>query len=139
MDGIVSRALLSLAIAAGAVGLWRILSLVVLGKAKGAAAESALAGFAPGKPGILVFGSPGCPTCVHAQDSAARKAALTLGSRAQLLEVNVDERPELARRYGVVSLPTVFVLDGSGEPRRVYHGFVSAAELASQVEPLAAH
>jgi thiol-disulfide isomerase/thioredoxin len=136
--GTIARAALSLAIAALCVGLWKLMSAIVLGRAKGASKNKSLEGFRPGRPGILVFGSLSCPTCVHAQAPAARKAADSLGDTAQLVEVDVDESPELAKRYGVVSLPTVFVLDAQGEPRRVYHGFVSAAELRSQVEPLAA-
>lgn len=138
MSSLVWRLTLSLLIAALCIGLWRLLSLIVLGRAKGAAKAESLAGFEPGRPGILVFGSLSCATCVHAQAPAARKAVAALGDTAQLVEVDVDESPELANRYGVVSLPTVFVLDARGEPRRVYHGFVSAAELRSQVEPLAA-
>ena len=136
--GTIARAALSLVIAALSVGLWKLMSAIALGKAKSASKAAGLEGFRSGRPGILVFGSLSCPICVHAQAPAARKAADALGDTAQLVEVDVDVSPELAKRYGVVSLPTVFVLDAQGEPRRVYHGFVSAAELRSQVEPLAA-
>lgn len=138
MSSPIWRLALSLVIAALCIGLWKLVSAIVLGKAKGASKTAGLEGFRPGRPGILVFGSLSCATCVHAQAPAARKAADALGDTAQLVEVDVDASPELAKRYGVVSLPTVFVLDAQGEPRRVYHGFVSAAELCSQVEPLAA-
>ena len=39
--------------------------------------------------------------------------------RALVAKVNVDEEPELARRFGVMSIPTVVVLKGGQELTRV--------------------
>jgi thioredoxin 1 len=37
-------------------------------------------------------------------------------SDLRLVKVNIDEEPELARRYGVMSIPTMILFD-SGEPK----------------------
>jgi thioredoxin 1 len=37
-------------------------------------------------------------------------------SELRLVKVNIDEEPELARRYGVMSIPTMILFD-SGEPK----------------------
>lgn len=136
MNTLAFRLLLSLGLALLGLGLWKLVSLAVLARARGRARQHLIEGFSIGKPGILVFGSLSCPTCVHAQEPAARKAALALGPASQLIEVDVDNSPELAKRYGVISLPTVFILDAAGDPKRVYHGFVPEAELKAQLRAL---
>jgi thioredoxin 1 len=37
-------------------------------------------------------------------------------SDLRLVKVNIDEEPEIARRYGVMSIPTMILFD-SGEPK----------------------
>ena len=37
-------------------------------------------------------------------------------SELRLVKVNIDEEPELARRFGVMSIPTMILFD-SGEPK----------------------
>jgi thioredoxin len=37
-------------------------------------------------------------------------------SELRLVKVNIDEEPELARRYGVMSIPTMILFD-SGQPK----------------------
>ena len=92
-------------------------------------------GFEAGKPALLVFGSPHCAPCVHAQRPAVSRLGQDLGDAIQTIEIDVTKSPEIAELYGVVSLPTVFVFDASGAPRRVNHGFVSTEEMRRQIEP----
>ena len=52
--------------------------------------------------------------------------------RALVAKVNVDEEPELARRFGIMSIPTVvFLKDGAEVDRKIglMPGAVFAAEL----------
>ena len=133
---IAARALIAIIVAGACFGAWKILGLLVLSRAGRRGGESGLpAGYVSGKPGFLIFGSPHCAPCVHAQKPAASKLMKELGEAIQLLEIDVTREPALAERYGVVSLPTVFLLDASGKPRRVNHGFVSADELRRQIAP----
>jgi thioredoxin-like negative regulator of GroEL len=140
LENIALRAVLSLFLALCGFGAWRLIGLLVLHQARRAAVgmAAALDGFVRGKPGLLVFGSPRCAPCVHAQRPAARRLEAELLGAIQLLEVDVTERPELAERFGVVSLPTVFIVDAEGEPRRVNHGLVSTDELRRQISPFLA-
>ena len=116
---------------------WKLLGRYVLGRARSEASDGAglPAGFVPGLPGLLVFGSPECRTCVSAQKPAVRTLAERLGSSVQIFDVDVTSQPELAERYGVLSLPTIFVLDQTGSPRKVNHGFVASGELQRQLAP----
>jgi thioredoxin 1 len=131
------RAVIAIVVAGACLGVWKLLGLAVLRRAgrTGSGGPESLRGFVSGKPGFLIFGSPHCAPCVHAQKPAAKKLLGELGEAIQLIEVDVTEEPSLAERYGVVSLPTVFLLDGSGKPRHVNHGFVSADEMRRQIAP----
>ncbi len=117
--------------------VWRHMGYQALGKARVQAGVNGRfpAGFVPGLPGLLVFGSPVCRTCVSAQKPAVRSLVDRLGKAIQILEVDVTTQPELAERYGVLSLPTIFVLDRTGSPQKVNHGFVPSGELHRQLEP----
>jgi thioredoxin 1 len=123
-------------IAAGSLA-WRIVNRISLRKARAAGTERAALpeGFVPGKPGILSFGSPDCRSCVYAQKPALKKLSGELGRSVQILEFDVTQRPELAQRYGILSLPTLFIVDAEGNARRVNHGFVPSAELRRQLSP----
>jgi len=135
--GIVSRAVLAIVVAAACLGAWELLGLAVIARARRAGGGEAgiPEGFVRGKPGFLIFGSPRCAPFMQAQKPAANKVARELDGAIQLLEVNVTEEPALAERYGIVSLPTVFVLDAKGRPRKVNHGLVSADEMRRQIAP----
>jgi thioredoxin 1 len=137
LSSIAARTALAIVVAAAGLGAWKLLGFAVLRRAgrAGSGGPESLKGFVSGKPGFLIFGSPHCAPCVHAQKPAAKKLFSELGGAIQLIEVDVTEEPSLAERYGVVSLPTVFLFDGSGKPRRVNHGFVSADEMRRQIAP----
>ena len=88
----------------------------------------------PGRPAILYFTTPDCVTCRVYQRPQLRRLEGMLGERVQVVEVDAQSRPELARRWGVLSVPTTFVLDSAGKPRHVNHGAVAAEKLAEQVD-----
>ncbi len=135
--GITARAAIALFAAATFLLAWKLLGLTLIYRAKRAGRGEAGVpeGFVRGKPGFLIFGSPRCAPCVHAQKPAVRKLAGELGESIQLIEVDVTQEPLLAERYGVLSLPTVFLFDAAGRPRRVNHGLVTAEELRRQISP----
>lgn len=138
--GIAARALIAIFVAGACYGAWRILGFLVLMRAgrKGGGISELPPGYVSGKPGFLIFGSPQCAPCVYAQKPAAGRLMKELGEAIQLLEVDVTREPSLAERYGVVSLPTIFLFDAEGRPRHVNHGFVSADELRRQIKPFLA-
>jgi hypothetical protein len=131
------RILAALTIAGLGWLVWKLVDHTILGRARsGLSGSSRLpAGFIPGLPGLLVFGSPDCRTCVSAQKPAVRILADRLGKEIQILDVDVTSQPELAESYGVLSLPTIFILDRTGAPRKVNHGFVASGELHRQLAP----
>src|SRR5579875_1741385 len=61
------------------------------------------------------------------------RAAAALEPRFKLVKINIDEEPEVARRFGVHSIPTVLLLLHGRELGRLA-GAHSAAELVRWAE-----
>jgi thioredoxin 1 len=66
------------------------------------------------KPVIVDFWAEWCGPC-HAVSPVLDKIAEERGGELRLVKVNVDEEPELAQRYGIVSIPTILLFK-EGEP-----------------------
>ena len=63
------------------------------------------------KPVLLDFWAEWCGPCRMLAPAVAQIAEEYEG-KAKVCKVNVDEQPELARRFGINSIPTVMVFKG---------------------------
>lgn len=88
----------------------------------------------PGVPAILYFTTPDCIPCKTMQRPALARLQENLGEAVQLIEVDAADRPEMADYWGVLSVPTTFIIDAHGQARRVNHGVASADKLKSQIQ-----
>ncbi len=93
-----------------------------------------LATLRPDVPAILYFTTPDCVPCRTAQRPALGRLQADLGEGLQIVEVDAIARPDLADYWGVLSVPTTFIIDSAGQPRRVNHGVTSAEKLKQQLE-----
>jgi thiol-disulfide isomerase/thioredoxin len=128
---ILSRALWALAIAGLGIAVYLITNRVVLARA--AQKFKGLEGFSLGIPAILYFTTPTCIPCKTVQRPAIQQVQQTLGDRVQIIEVDASERMDLASEWGVMSVPTTFILDKSGRPRQINHGVARAEKLLAQL------
>jgi thioredoxin 1 len=67
-----------------------------------------------GKPVIVDFWAPWCGPCKAIEPILDELAAGS--ARAGFVKVDIDQNPQIAARYGVLSIPTVILFDG-GEPQ----------------------
>lgn len=88
----------------------------------------------PGTLGILYFTTPDCQPCKTLQRPALQKLSEQLGGRLQILQVDATQRPDLADYWGVLSVPTTFIIDAYGQPRGINHGVASAEKLLRQLQ-----
>jgi thioredoxin 1 len=117
----------------GAYWAWSRVQLKRLAGAR-AAQVRGLEGSRPGVPAVLYFTTPDCAVCKAAQRPALQRLQERLGEAVQVIEVDACEQPGVADYWGVLSVPTTFIVDAQGRPRTVNHGLASAEKLQRQVE-----
>jgi thioredoxin 1 len=66
------------------------------------------------KPVLVDFWAEWCGPC-HAVAPVLDEIAQERAGDLRIVKVNIDEEPELARRYGIMSIPTIMLFK-NGEP-----------------------
>lgn len=90
----------------------------------------------PNKPVIVYFTTPDCAPCKTVQRPALSRVMQLLGDGLEVVEIDATQRPDLAKQWGVMSVPTTFLLDARGEARYVNNGVTRAEKLMEQIETL---
>jgi thiol-disulfide isomerase/thioredoxin len=90
----------------------------------------------PEKPVLVYFTTPDCVPCKTIQRPAIEKVTDVLGEKLEVIEINAYDQPELAQTWGVMSVPTTFILDTQGEARYVNNGVARAEKLLEQIQKL---
>ena len=120
-------------IAAGLFAYW-LFNQRLLGKAQNLASE--LVGRLPNKPMIVYFTTPDCAPCKTVQRPALNKVLTLMGDSVQVIEIDATQRPDLAKQWGVMSVPTTFLLDARGDARYVNNGVTRVEKLMEQLQTL---
>lgn len=84
------------------------------------------------KPVLADFWAPWCGPCRMVGPEVEAVAAEYAG-RADVVKINVDEQPELAGRYGVMSIPTIIVFK-NGEIAEQSVGAVNRGKLREMLD-----
>ncbi|HEX6032789.1 MAG TPA: thioredoxin family protein [Anaerolineales bacterium] len=90
----------------------------------------------PEKPVLVYFTTPDCAPCKTVQRPAINRVSNLLGDELEVVEIDATQRPDLAKAWGVMSVPTTFVLDTRGEARYVNNGVARAEKLLEQIQTL---
>jgi thiol-disulfide isomerase/thioredoxin len=90
----------------------------------------------PNKPVLVYFTTPDCAPCKTVQRPAINQVSNLLGEKLEVVEINAYEQPDLAKTWGVLSVPTTFVIDERGEARYVNNGVARAEKLLEQIQTL---
>lgn len=132
---IVLRAALTLLLIAAGVTAYQWLNRWILARAQhsGVTSPGQLPEQTRGVPAIVYFTTPDCAACKAVQRPALLKIQQQLGSQVQIIEIDAQSRPDLASRWGVLSVPTTFILDAQGILQHVNHGATRAEKLVQQI------
>lgn len=131
-SAIITRALWAFAIAGALAGVYWLVNRVIISLARGK--RLGLENIQPGVPAILYFTTPTCVPCRTVQRPALARLLEQQGDALQVIEIDASQQAELANYWGVLSVPTTFIIDSKGRPRRVNHGVASAEKLDRQIE-----
>jgi thiol-disulfide isomerase/thioredoxin len=128
------RSLLAIGIIVVGVGLYWLVNQRLLTRAR-SNVFSLFRQF-PNKPVLIYFTTPTCAPCKTIQRPAIDQIARLLGEKLHVVEIDATERPDLAKTWGVMSVPTTFLLDSRGEARYVNNGVIRAEKLMQQIQTL---
>ncbi len=84
------------------------------------------------KPVLVDFWAPWCGPCRMVGPEVEAVVAEYAG-RANVVKINVDEQPELAGRYGIMSIPTIIVFK-NGEIAEQSVGAVNRGKLREMLD-----
>ena len=88
-----------------------------------------------GKPLVLDFMAAWCVPCQRMKkETFPDRRVARLLERCLFLSIDTDEYPHLARKFGVVGLPDIRLLDPDGEEVRRYRDFQSPQAFAEALE-----
>jgi len=84
---------------------------------------------AEGKVVLLDFGAKWCGTCKGVDRLLEQDVLPRKGDRVLTVKVDIDEQPDLAEKYRILSVPTLVVCSPQGEVLWHKSGFVGRQEV----------
>jgi thioredoxin-like negative regulator of GroEL len=98
-----------------------------------AAVWAALEAEPDGRPTVVAFSTPSCIACHTAQKPALVVLEQRTGGRVRVLHVDAAARPDVARAFGVMTVPATTLLDERGTVVAANQGFATTQTLAAQL------
>jgi thioredoxin-like negative regulator of GroEL len=86
-----------------------------------------------GRPTVVAFSTPSCLACHSAQRPALAALEQGTGGRVRVVHVDAAARPDVARAFGVMTVPATTLLDERGAVVAANQGFATTRTLAAQL------
>jgi len=88
-----------------------------------------------GRPTLVTFSTPSCAACHSAQAPAVSAVEQRLGAaEVRVIRVDAARRPEVARAFGVQTVPSTVVLAPAGRVVAINQGFAPSGRLVEQLQ-----
>jgi thiol-disulfide isomerase/thioredoxin len=136
ISSILLRLVLSIGIFLAGWALYRLFQILQLNRA---AQNAALPpGVLPGKIAVVLFSSPECSVCKTVQRPILTRLVQSPDLKIQVVEVDVDKHPGICQEWGIMSVPTLYILDKTGAPKFVNNGVVPFEKLQDTIHAIQA-
>ena len=122
-----------LALAVVIVRAWNARRTRQLATSEPRALFSALGVVPDGRPTVVSFSSPSCAACHQAQTPAVH-AVIQRTRGVRHVEVDTAAQPQVARAFGVLTVPSTAILASSGHLVALNQGFAPTARLLGQLQ-----
>ena len=88
-----------------------------------------------GRRTLVAFSTPSCAACHTAQAPAIKAVEQQLGAaEIRVIKVDASKQPEVARAFGVLTVPSTVVLEPAGRVVAINQGFAPSRRLIEQLQ-----
>lgn len=112
------------------VALWRLYQQRRLVDLAGQSAPEPVAALVNNGPALLYFTTPDCAQCRYQQAPILKQFTNAIGLPVHT--VNALEQTDLARHYGIMTVPSTIMLDQQRRPVAINHGLAPLQKLREQ-------